>query len=115
MTERTFTIIDAAAVSGLSRHSISKMISLGQFRPLCGTHRGTCRPYTLRDIVHLAAVSDLHAAGISLCRTVEFLGASAEGTAGRENVIHRYGETEIVQDIAAITARVLDDLGLARS
>ena len=112
MTERIFTIMHATSASGLSPNNIAQMISRGRFQPSCKTRRGTYRPYTLRDIVHLAAIADLHAAGLSLARAVEIAGSSAEGTAGRETVIRRHGETEVVMNVANIVRRVHARLGM---
>lgn len=115
MTERVFTIINATSVSGLSPANVAQMISRGRFQPSFKTRRGTYRPYTLRDIVHLAAIADLHAVGLSLGRAVEIAGVSAEGTAGRETIVHRHGESEIVLNVAGIAARVRNKLGLMQA
>jgi len=115
MTERIFTIMHATSASGLSPNNIAQMISRGRFQPSCKTRRGTYRLYTLRDIVHLAAIADLHAAGLSLARAVEIAGCSAEGTAGRETVIRRHGEAEVVLNVSNIAGRVRARLRLIRA
>ena len=115
MTERIFTIMNATSASGLSPNNIAQMISRGRFQPSCKTRRGTYRPYTLRDIVHLAAIADLHAAGLSLARAVEIAGRSAGGTTGRETIVRRHGETELVLNVSNIAGRVRARLGLVHA
>jgi hypothetical protein len=112
MTERVFAIDDACAASGISRLNLYQMIQRGWFAPSRETRQGVARGFTLRDIVHIAVIADLHAAGLSLARAVEVAGRSAEGTAGRESVIRRHGETEVVLNVANIAERVRAGLGL---
>jgi DNA-binding transcriptional MerR regulator len=112
MTERVFAIADACAASGISRFNLHQMIHRGQFVPARGTRFGVRRGFTLRDIVHLTAIADLHAAGLSLARAVEIAGSSAEGTTGRETIIRRHGETELVLNVSNIAGRVRARLGL---
>ena len=113
MTERVFAIADACAASGVSRLNLHQMIHRRRFVPTREAQKGLSREFTLRDIVHIAAIADLRSAGLSLARAVEVVGRSAEGTAGREAIHHQHGVTEISLDIAGITARVLNKLGLA--
>lgn len=115
MTERVFVIADACAASGISVFNLNQMIHRGRFVPIRETRMGVPRGFTLRDIVHIAAIAELHAAGLSLGRAVEIAGASAEGTAGRETVVHRHSETEIVLNVPSIARRVRTRLGLIRA
>ena len=112
MTERVFAIDDACAASGIFRFNLHQMIHRGRFVPSRETRKGVARGFRLRDIVHIAAIADLHAAGLSLARAVEVAGRSAEGTAGRETVIRRHGDTELVLNVSNIVRRVHARLGL---
>lgn len=115
MTERVFTIDDACAASGIFRFNLHQMIHRGRFVPSRKTRKGVARGFTLRDIVHIAAIADLHAAGLSLARAVEVAGSSAEGTAGRETIVQRHGETELVLNVSNIAGRVRARLGLVHA
>ena len=112
MTERVFAITDACTASGISVFNLHQMIHRGRLVPTRETRKEVARGFTLRDIVHIAAIADLRAAGLSLARAVEVAGRSVEGTAGRETVVHRHGETEIVLNVPNIARRVRARLGL---
>jgi len=106
VTERTFTIHEACAAAGITAACLHQWIERGQFVPLRDTQSGRAREYTLRDIVHLAAIVELDAAGLSVSSAVELLGTSPMETAGRQTVIARRANTEIRLNLAAVTDRV---------
>jgi hypothetical protein len=56
--------------------------------------------------VHLAAIVELDAAGLSVSRAVELLGASPIDTAGRQTVIVRRGHAQVRLNLAAVSERV---------
>jgi len=106
MTERTFTIRDACTAAGITSVCVHQWIERGHFVPLRETRQGVPRDYTLRDIVHLAAIAELGMAGLRPGRAAQILGASPQDTAGRETVVAHRGHAEIHLDLAAITERV---------
>ena len=106
MTERTFTIHDACAAVGITSVCVHQWIERGHFVPLRETRQGVQRDYTLRDIVHLAAIAELGMAGLRPGRAAQILGASPLDTAGRQTVVARRGHAEIRLDLASVTDRV---------
>lgn len=106
MTERTFTIHEACATAGITPVCLHQWIERGQFIPLRDTQSGRAREYTLRDVVHLAAIVELGTAGLPVTRATQVLGVSPLDAAGRQTVIARRGNTEIRLDIASIVNRV---------
>ncbi len=106
MTERTFTIHEACAAAGITAACLHQWIERGQFVPLRDTQQGHAREYTLRDIVHLAAIVELDAAGLSVSSAIDLLGTSPMETAGRQTVIARRATTEVRLNLAAVTERV---------
>lgn len=106
MTERTFTIHETCAAVGITPVCLHQWIEREHFAPLRESQSGIRREYTLRDIVHLAAIVELGTAGLPPCRAAKILGTSPLDTAGRQTVIARRGHTEIRLDLAAVTERV---------
>lgn len=106
MTERTFTIHDACAAVGITPCCLHQWIGREHFVPLHETQQRIRREYTLRDIVHLAAIVELGMAGVPVARAAQILGASPLDTAGRRTIVARRGHAEIRLDIASIADRV---------
>ena len=106
MTERTFTIHEACAAAGMTAACLHQWIERGQFVPLREAQPGRAREFTLRDIVHLAAIVELDAAGLSVSGAIELLGASPTDTAGRQTVIVRRGHAQVRLNLAAVSERV---------
>lgn len=106
MTERTFTIHDACGAVGITHCCLHQWIEREHFVPLRESQSGLRREYTLRDIVHLAAIAELGMAGLPVARAAQILGASPLDTAGRRTVVARRGHTEIRLDLASIADRV---------
>jgi len=106
MTERTFTIHDACAAAGTTPVCVHQWIQREHFVPLREPQSGLRREYTLRDIVHLAAIVELRMAGLGPGRAAQILGASALDTAGRQTVVVRRGHAEVHLDLASIADRV---------
>jgi hypothetical protein len=74
--------------------------------PASRDSRGVARDYTLRDVIHIAAIVELESTGLSLSRSIQIMGISPVDNAGREIVSENNGNTEIRLDLAAITERV---------
>ena len=106
MTERTFSIHETCVAIGATPTSLHQWIQRGHFHPLREPQSGLRREYTLRDIVHLAAIVELGKAGLPPGRATKILGTSPLDTAGQETVIARRGHAEIRLDLAAVTERV---------
>lgn len=106
MTERTFTIHEACAAVGVTAVGVHQWIQREHFVPLREPQSGLRRDYTLRDIVHLAAIAELGKAGVPPGRAAKILGPSPLDTAGRQTVVARRGHTEIRLNLAAVTERV---------
>ncbi|MDO8608903.1 MAG: phage portal protein, partial [Phaeospirillum sp.] len=115
MSERVFSIDTVSEVTGISRANLHQMICRRHFVPIHSTRNGVARDFTLRDMVHLAVVSDLRSIGIDLRRAVNMVGSSADGTAGRDIVTCRSGDIEITVDVARIADRVRDRMAGERS
>ncbi|CAA7615721.1 phage portal protein [Magnetospirillum sp. UT-4] len=115
MSERVFSIDTVSEVTGISRANLHQMICRRHFVPIHSTRNGVARDFTLRDMVHLAVVSDLRSIGVDLRRAVNMVGSSADGTAGRDIVTCRSGEIEITVDVARIADRVRDRMAGERS
>lgn len=106
MTEHTFSIHDACAAAGVTPVCVHQWIQREHFVPLREPQSGLRREYTLRDIVHLAAIVELGMAGLRPGRAAKILGTSPLDTAGRQTVVARRGHAEIRLDLASITDRV---------
>ncbi len=106
MTERTFSIHDVCAAVGITSVCVHQWIERGHFVPLRETRKGVQRDYTLRDIVHLAAIAELGKAGLRAGRAAQILGASSQNTAGHATVVVQRGHTEIRLNLTAVTERV---------
>ena len=106
MTERTFTIHDACAAVGVTPVSVHQWIQREHFVPLREPQLGLGREYTLRDIVHLAAIVELGKAGLRPGRAAQILGTSPQDTAGRQSVVVQRGHAEIRLDLASIADRI---------
>jgi hypothetical protein len=82
-----WTINEVATACGLSRHEISKWISMGLFRPSMSTRRGEWRRYDWRDVVCLAVVDQLRRITIDTGTALRFAGDELRhGLAGYENL-----------------------------
>lgn len=110
MTEQTFTVHEACAATGITPVCLHQWIERDYFVPLHNPPCGVRRQYTLRDIVHVAAMVELGIAGLPPVRAAEILGASPLSTAGRQTVVARRGQTEIRLNLAAVTERVCSAL-----
>ena len=106
MTERTFTIHEACAAVGVTAFSVHRWIQREHYIPLREPQLGLRRDYTLRDIVHLAAIAELGKAGLPAGRAAKILGTSPLDTAGRQTVVARRGHAEIRLDVASISDRI---------
>jgi len=106
VTERTFTIHQACTAMGITPVCLHQWIERDYFVPLHNPPPGVRREYTLRDIVHVAAMVELGLAGLPPVRAAEILGTSPLDTAGRETIVTHRGQTEIRLDLAAVTERV---------
>ncbi|MFN3624475.1 MAG: MerR family transcriptional regulator [Hyphomicrobium sp.] len=106
MTERTFTIHEACAATGITPVCLHQWIERDYIVPLHNPPSGARRHYTLSDIVHIAAMVELGMAGLPPVRAAEILGASPLSTVGRQTVVARRGQAEIRLDLAAVTKRV---------
>ncbi len=115
MSERVFSIDTVSEVTGISRANLHQMICRRHFVPIHSTRNGVARDFTLRDMVHLAVVSDLRSIGIDLRRAVNMVGSSADCTAGRDIVTCRSCEIEITVDVARIAERIRDRMVEERS
>lgn len=111
MTERTFTIAEVCAAVGISPPRLHQWIERGQFEPIRGTRSGMARDYTLRDAIHLAAITRLQMAGLPISRAVELIGTCPLQTAGQGIVSVRRGNVEVVIDLASIARDVSASLG----
>ncbi len=106
MTERTFTIAEICTAASISPARLHQWIERGQFEPIRGTRSGVARDFTLRDAIHLAAITRLQTAGLPISRAVELIGASPYQTAGQEIVCARKADVEVAIDLIAITRDV---------
>jgi DNA-binding transcriptional MerR regulator len=106
VTEPTFTIHQACAATGITPACLHQWIERDHFVPLHNPQSGIRREYTLRDIVHVAAIVELTMAGLPPLRAAEILGTSPLDTAGRQTMVARRDQTEIRLNLAAVTERV---------
>ncbi|MEW5704841.1 MAG: MerR family transcriptional regulator [Pseudomonadota bacterium] len=111
MTERTFTVAEVCAAVGISPPRLHQWIERGQFDPVRVTRSGVARDYTLRDAIHLAAITRLQTAGLPISRAAELIGTSPLQTAGQDIVSARKGDVEVVIDLASVTRDVRASLG----
>jgi DNA-binding transcriptional MerR regulator len=106
MSERSFTIHETCAAVGVTAVSVHQWIQREHFVPLHEPQAGLRRDYTLRDIVHLAAIAELGKAGVPPVRAAKILGTSPLDTAGRQTVVARRSHAEIRLDLASIADRI---------
>ena len=106
MTKRTFSIHDACAAVGISSVCLHQWIERGHFIPSRDAPAGISREYTLRDVVHIAAIVELTRIGLPVGRAVQILGACPLDTARRRTVVARIGHAEIRLNVTAVAERV---------
>jgi DNA-binding transcriptional MerR regulator len=106
VTERTFTIHEACAATGVTPVCLHQWIEREHFTPLHDPAPGLRREYALRDIVHIAAMVELARIGLPIRRAAQMLGTSPLDTAGRRTITLRQGDAEIRLALAPVIDRI---------